>query len=733
MTSVASHANDLQHFLKHAQFYVERGWRLIPLYGITEEGTCECPRGPECQSPGKHPRVENWKELATTDLQEVRRWLTRWPRMNIGVLTGRPSGIVVVDVDRGDPGPSNLPPTARVKIRRGYHLYFLYPKGVEEIRTTKVSGGVDIKGEKGYVVAPPSRYPGGEYQWEGELELAPFPLELLELVKRSQRVEVPVEGGIVRIPEGYRNDHLTSIAGYLRNNNNIHEEDIRVFLHWYNKRYCDPPLEKEEVDQIATGILRYPTGFPLTHFGNAQRLVHRHGQDIRYVPEVKEWYVWDGKRWMRDKDRVEVENRAKSTVKTILAEASAENDLNRRAELLKLFKNSQSKRSIDEMIELARSEREVVTSIEKFDQNPWLLNLENGTLDLRTMEFREHRREDMLTQMSRVRYDPQARAPKWEQFLERVLPDPEVRAFVQRAVGYTLTGVTSEQVLFMLLGTGSNGKTTFLEVIRYILGEYAAQTGFDTFTPRQRSGDPRNDLARLRGARLVTASEPRVGEWFDESLIKSLTGGEPVHARFLYREYFEYKPQFKIWITANNGPWIRELSAAVWRRIIVVEFPVTIPEEERNPNLAEELKAEAPGILNWALEGLKEWMAQGLNPPEEVRAATADYLEGEEDTDPIARFIEEWCDFSDPDAFTPAEELYQRYCLTRGANSFTVTRKTFYTRARPILLRRKARPDREVTPEGRKLRGYRGVKLRGEHEVLLKLTPEGGVWGKEPA
>jgi putative DNA primase/helicase len=732
MTSVASHANDLQQFLKYAQFYVERGWRLIPLYGITEEGTCECPEGPKCPRPGKHPRVEKWQERATTDLQEVRRWLTQWPRTNIGILTGSPSGIVVVDVDRGDPGPSNLPPTARVKTRRGYHFYFLCPKGVEEIRTTKLPGGVDIKAEGGYVVAPPSRYPGGQYQWVGELELAPFPLELLEQVKRSQRVEVPVEGGIVRIPEGCRNDHLTSIAGYLRNRNDIDADDIRAFLQLYNKRHCDPPLEEEEVDRIAAGILRYPTQFDCTPVGNARRLVYWHKRDIRYVREVKEWYVWDGKRWTKD-NGVELQMRAKSVVETIAAEAAAETDSRRRSELRTWHKRSQSKRIIDDMIALAASEPEVLTSIEEFDQNPWLLNVENGTLDLRTMEFREHRREDMLTQMSRVRYDPQARAPKWEQFLERVLPDPEVRAFVQRAVGYTLTGVTSEQVLFMLLGTGSNGKTTFLEVIRYILGEYAAQTGFDTFTPRERSGDPRNDLARLRGARLVTASEPRVGEWFDESLIKSLTGGEPVHARFLYRDYFEYKPQFKIWITANNGPWIRELSAAVWRRILVVEFPVTIPEEERNPNLVEELKAEAPGILNWALEGLKEWMAQGLNPPEEVRAATADYLEGEEDTDTIARFIEKWCDFSDPEAFTSTEELYQRYCRTTGENSFKMARKTFYARARSILLRRKARPDREVTPEGRKLRGYRGVKLRGEHEVLLKLSPSGGVWGKEPA
>jgi len=721
MTIVVPHTHDPQLLIHHAQHYAERGWHVIPLHGVSEEWKCTC-GDPNCQNPGKHPRIKGWQNQATTDPQQIRQWFIQWPDSNIGIVTGRTSGIVVVDVDGHT--TLNLPPTARVKTRRGYHHYYRYPPGVEEIRTTikviKAPDGVDIKADGGYVVAPPSRYPGGMYLWEGELELALFPPELLQLVERP-RGGIPFEEGRRRIPEGVRNDTLTSLAGFLRQRGDFDEEDISKILHQHNEKYCDPPLPPEEVDKIARGIQRYPTEVPLTDVGNAKRLVYRHGRDIRYVPESKRWFVWDGRRWKEDTG-TEVATRAKSTVRTILAEASAEKDSLKREAILKWYKSSQSRRHIEDMIELAASEPEVVAHIKDFDRNPWLLNLENCTLDLHTMEFREHRREDMITKLSPVRYDHQARAPRWEQFLEEVLPNQEVRAFVQRAVGYTLTGDTSAQVLFMLVGTGANGKTTFLETIRYVLGEYAAHAEFQTFTDMRRNGGPRNDLARLRGARLVTTTEPPISAWFDESLIKSLTGGEPVTARYLFKEYFEYTPEFKVWITANNPPGVREFSEAMRRRILVIEFPVTIPPERRNPHLLGELKQEAPGILNWALEGLKAWREQGLNPPEAVQLATNDYFEDTEALDDIGRFIDSYCDFSDPEAFTSTEELHKRYCEYARPNSFPVSLKTFAARAKPILLRRGARAVRQFDPDGRKLRGYQGVKVKkGELRSPVKF------------
>jgi len=245
----------------------------------------------------------------------------------------------------------------------------------------------------------------------------------------------------------------------------------------------------------------------------------------------------------------------------------------------------------------------------------------------------------MLMSQAPVEYDPEATAPTWDAFLEKILPNPEDRGFIQRAVGYSLTGNTKEQGVFLLYGNGANGKSTFIETIMSLLGDYAAQTDFSTFTVRK-SETVRNDLAALKDARFVSASETKQGKYLDEVVIKQSTGGEKITCRFLYGEYFSYRPKFKVWLSFNHKPIVRGADHGIWRRLKLVPFTVQIPDEEQDKDLTVTLSQELPGILNWALEGCREWLQNGLKEPESIRQATADYRE---EMDTVEGFLRERC------------------------------------------------------------------------------------------
>jgi putative DNA primase/helicase len=270
--------------------------------------------------------------------------------------------------------------------------------------------------------------------------------------------------------------------------------------------------------------------------------------------------------------------------------------------------------------------------------------------------LRPHQRRDMMSRSTHVTYDKKAHCQRWDSFLERVMPAPEARAYLQRAVGYSLTGSTREQCLFFCWGAGLNGKSVFLEVILAMMGDYGASARIETFMPR-RPGDIPNDLARLAGARFVTVSETSEGQRLQESLIKDATGGDTICARFLHREFFDFKPQFKLWIRGNHKPQIRGTDEGIWRRIHLIPFLVTIPKGEQDKGLVEKLKGELPGILNWALEGCAAWQEEGLNPPRAITDATSAYRE---EMDIVAEFLAERC-VENKLASARASDLYKAY------------------------------------------------------------------------
>ncbi len=396
-------------------------------------------------------------------------------------------------------------------------------------------------------------------------------------------------------------------------------------------------------------------GYNLTDLGNAERFVDAHGDDLLWVEPWKRWMVWDGARWEHDRTR-EAWRRAEDTVRSIYTEASRVGDSERRKAIANHAKKCESATRIREMLELAKAKTWAIP--EEFDGDNYLLNVQNGTLDLRAGELREHRREDRITKRAPVAYDPDAEAPTFAAFMERIMPSPEVRQFLQRAAGYSATGDISEQCLFINWGAGANGKSTFQETISAALGDYAMQGPAELLLakPAGTDGIP-NDVARLKGARFVSASEVEEGRRFAEARVKQLTGGDTISARFLHAEFFDFEPTHKLWVSTNPKPNVSRGGYAFWRRIRLIPFTETIPPDEQDPQLPEKLKDELPGVLAWIVRGAVAWRAGGLRAPEEVKAATEEYRE---ETDTLAAFISERC-VEGTNLSIQAKQLYEPY------------------------------------------------------------------------
>lgn len=413
---------------------------------------------------------------------------------------------------------------------------------------------------------------------------------------------------------------------------------------------CAAPQVSEPACSIAQDIHE-------TDLGNARRLVRLHGADLHYCHPWRQWLVWDGKRWARDTSG-EVYRRAKATVAEIYREASQETDDNRRKALASHAVRSELGARIEAMVRLAESEPAIPVQPEELDRNPFVFNCHNGTVDVATGSFREHRREDLVRRVAPIDYEPGADCPRWRQFLHEILAgDDLLEVFLQQAVGYTLTGDTREQCLFFLFGTGANGKSTFVETVAALLGDYATKTRSETLLEKRDSGAIPNDIAALAGARLVYAVESQAGRQLAEGLVKEMCGGDTLSARFLHAEYFTFTPTFKIFLATNHRPTIRGADHAIWRRIRLVPFNVKIPEERQDKMLKAKLREELTGILNWALEGASDWLRNGLSLPEAVIAATEEYRSR---MDVLADFLADRCQVNVPDTVSAAD-LYAAY------------------------------------------------------------------------
>lgn len=748
-----------------AMLCASRGWLLTPL-------------------AGKIPTLTGWESAPAPTAADVERWVERG---NIGLRTGSVSGVVVVDVDsaKGGEVPASLRGVKTPTVMTGgggLHLYFACPSDGMRNSVGRLGPHVDVRGDKGQVVAVGSVHPttGNVYAWApglspAEIPLATLPDDVLATLRapRAKAIAKPApaaptsvrlasHGGatvaahaartttaapagvggwaltrygeralwdecdaVRRAASGTRNDRLNRAAfavGQLLEAGHLIDEsfcveqlvaageaaglddheigptirsgldggrvaprtsipDPRGSLPASNAR--TPPATtapkasrqpgEDDDEEPATGAPAATSseddaetfgGFHLTDLGNAQRIVLRNGEDLRHAVGLG-WLRWDGVRWERVEDGKHVMRLAYDVSERLIEDAKGIADPEVAKKVRSWGLKSQSAPRVHAMVELAGTLTPIAAQVMDFDATSRanLVVCANGTLDLGTGTLRPSARADMMTRRVSVRYDPDAPCPTWESFLSRIFSaDAELLDWLQRACGYTLTGSTREQVMFLCHGSlGQNGKSTFLGTIRYVMGEIARHADFGSFLARGASGSmggqARGDLARLMGARLVTAVEPDEWARFSESTVKSITGGDPITARHMYEREFEYVPTFKLWMAANHRPRVSGTDLAFWRRVRLIPFAVQIPAAERDNELESKLRQEAEGIFAWMVRGAREWLDRGLAPPACVVVATEDYRE---ENDMVGSWVSERC-VVDPLASATAVRLYRDF------------------------------------------------------------------------
>ncbi|MEN6358091.1 MAG: phage/plasmid primase, P4 family [Armatimonadota bacterium] len=474
-----------------------------------------------------------------------------------------------------------------------------------------------------------------------------------------------------------------------------------------------PPETQQSTDTCDTD----PFDLRLTDAGNARALVGKHGENIRFDHDSGQWLMWTGTHW--ETDRLCTINRfAEETIRGMYDELSKLGD--KQAEkMLRHIRANLSKSRLDAMVDLAGKQESVAVDSDMLDADNWLLNCRNGVVDLKTGRLRPHSRADLMTKLVPVDYDPAAICPRWEQFLSEVFDgDEELIAYVRRAIGYTLTGDTSEQVFFMLHGNGSNGKSTLVNVVREIMNDYHVKTATDTILEKKYGSGIPNDIARLRGARFVSAIEANPSQKLAEELVKELTGGDAVTARFLRQEFFDFVPTFKLWLACNHKPGIDGQDNGIWRRIKLIPFTVQFDGDSKDAMLPDKLRMEYPGILRWMVEGCLQWQTRGLGKCSAVDAATNEYRS---DMDILAEFIDSCCVLSD-NAQVASSELYAAYSTWCDGNGIRhpYQQKTFTQRLQERGFKR-------VRRRGGML--WQGVELNAGNEMTEPIYIDDEVSG----
>ena len=399
----------------------------------------------------------------------------------------------------------------------------------------------------------------------------------------------------------------------------------------------EPVFDDEQED--------FKPNYTMDDMGNAQRFVDLFGDQIRYCYTDKKWLWYDSRKWCYDNEGMR-ERMADRAIEAMKAEAKfyIQADEENGGDMAKAFeKHMKKSRFYNSRISMLNMVQHHVPVLPfQLDRYKMVLNTPSGVLNLKSGELKEHKPEYYLTKITPVEFSENAECPKWLEFLNEIFDgDKDLIRYIQKAVGYTLTGSTAEQCAFFLYGTGKNGKSTFLDIIRDVFGDYAANIQPETIMVKSNTGGNANsDIARLKGARLVTSVEPNEGVRINEGLLKQLTGDDPVTARKLYSEEFEFKPEFKLWIATNHKPIIRGTDTGIWRRIHMIPFTVQIPEEKVDKNLKHKLKAEMTGIFKWCVDGCLMWQREGLKMPKAVLDSVREYRR---EMDVISAFIEDKC------------------------------------------------------------------------------------------
>lgn len=725
-----------------------RGLRVFPCHSI-RDGRCTCKEA-NCSSPGKHP----WQKKLepSNDAEKVRDMFLLRRHGNVGIATG--DGLLVLDID-GPLGEESLgelersyeelPPTLTARTGRdgGRHVYLSTDADIHN-SAGRLGKGLDVRGQGGYVIAPPSVHLSGRtYQWEDpnatiaeapawlvavilaagtsepepKPEPTPAPRKAPSREASSSRREAYVRaainaeiGKVLSAPEGVRNDELNKAAfalGQLVGGGELLEGDVeRELMEAAGAWIGQDCIESEIRKTIRSGLKggkREPRHVPepdrptrptpgdathlvddgirdnprLTELGNAERFVKQHGASVLFC---NTWHAWDGSRWRPD-DRGDVDRMAQATARSWWREAeSAPPDM--QLTLAKHAKKMESSSAITATLKLARPMR--CARPTDLDADPMKLNTSTGIIDLATGKQHPHDRAAMMTKLAPVAYAGlDTPAPLWERFLHRIMAgNTTMTSYLQRLSGMCLTGDISVQELWILWGQGSNGKSVFMDSLMALMGDYAGSAPNSLLTHRGGFSEHPTELYDLKGRRLVVGSETEEGAELKVQLMKQLTGNATIKARAMRCDYVEFARTHKLVLPTNNRPLVKETSHAVWRRLRLVPFTVTIPPEERDGHLIDKLQDEWPGILAWAVRGCLDWQRHGLDTPSEVMLATGEY---QAEQDALSEYLADRC-VRGPGARVQRNDLhtdYLAYCVSQG-DKHPMARNTFFDRIRRV-------------------------------------------------
>ena len=687
--------------------YIEAGLSVVP-----------------CALPGKYPPLP-WMtyqgEIASAD--QVARWYDKNPQWGVGFACGEVSGgLEVIDLDGGafadqyvETVERNMPGLmAKLVMEQspsgGRHYAYRcaevdgstvlakttaelpgHKRGVDGLTTL-----IETRGQGGYIVVYPTRgYSLLQGDWHDVPSISVTEREVLfscaalfdesdkatpqaaDTYQSTKNIQPPKDNDDfadlmqrhgwtlekkVKDHEEWRRpgkeSGVSATWNYIDNSLYIFSSNAAPFQanHRYTFDQIRAMLEPESIPLHERPLTET---YKLTDMGNGKRFMARYREQFKHS-RAWGWLRWNGYKWERNAD-VLVMDAARHTAQMIFSEAANATPEDSKA-IGKWAINTQNRSKLDAMLYLASSEEGIRATPADFDADGYTLNCLNGIVDLRTGEFSKSDPARMLSKSINAKYDTSAACPRWLAFLDRIMAgnDGMIR-FLQRAIGYSLTGSVSEQCFFLNHGTGANGKSVLLETIRHLLNDYAAAAEFSAFLQTQ-SESVRNDIAALAGARFVSANESGADKRLSESIIKAITGGDTISARFLFKEYFEFKPQFKVWMATNHKPVIKDTDHAIWRRVRLIPFGVTIPKAERDPNLTATLRTEFSGILNWAIAGCLQWQADGLGEPAEVTEATESYRN---EQDQLSSFITAYCVVNERAVYS-ASKLNKLYCEMTG-------------------------------------------------------------------
>ncbi len=676
-----------ESFIKQIESYVGRGWVPIPV-----------------KYKSKTPIFDEWQKRTIKDVNIAADF--KQP-CNVGIVLGKNSGGVVdIDIDNKlalQIAAKLLSPTGMTFGHESnpdsHYVYNVEDCGeTHKYQFPELGMIAEYRANGGHTVFPPSIHQFGEeirFSSNGK----PAEITRAELLKAVSKVAAATVAAS-KWKKGARHHIAMALSGILLGNG-WKDDETEMFI----AAICAATNDEETPDRLNSVhttwqriINKLPvTGYShLSHFigaeeakyfcqclgikreqqiavsaantdvevtakeqiysdtDNAERFARRVGNRAKFCHKMNKWLVYDGKRW-KASDNGEIGRLAQKMAKATAHEAietSGDKDIVRKAAGLL------DEKRIRSMLKLAAS----ICCIDKseLDADKYLFNCSNGTLDLRTGELLEHNPEHFITKLSPVVFYKDAKCPLWQGFLNRIFQGKQdVINYLKRIVGYSITGQINEQVLFIMHGSGANGKSTLINIVHALMGDYSTNANMETFMVNKPSSSASSDIARLDKIRFVSANEGERGQRFAEARVKGLVGGDKVLARFLFGEHFQFEPEFKLCIATNNLPQIKGNDVGIWRRINLIPFNVSIPLQEMDKELADKLKNELPGILNWAIEGCLEWQSdKSLNPPEGVKSAVQSYRA---EMDITSQFLEDCCLIGTEHGVTTKKDLYETY------------------------------------------------------------------------